>query len=103
MSPEERQGYIAEHEAWFAELAPRGVIAGGEELAYPSRVTTITTRRGEKLVSDGPFLETKDLLGGFIVLDVGSREEAVEIASSWPGLRKEGNTVEVVAGANRQP
>ena len=103
MTDEEQQAYVAEHEEWFAELGPRGVLVGGEELAYPGRSVTITAGRGERLITDGPYTETKDHLGGFIVLEVGSLQEAVEIATSWPSLGRAGNRVEILEGANRQP
>ena len=101
MTPEEQQAYVAEHETWFAEHGD--VLAGGEELAYPGRAATIVGGRGEKLITDGPYTETKDHLGGMIVLEVESFDRAVEVASSWPSLLREGNRVEILEGANRQP
>lgn len=101
MTEEQQRAFVAEHEAWFAELAPKGVIAGGEQLSWPRRAVSVTNRRGERLVTDGPFAETKDVLGGFIVLETDSWDAALEIASTWPSLRNEGNRVELVEGMQR--
>ena len=98
MSDEEQQAFIAEHEKWFAELGPQGVLAGGEQLSWPRQAATIENRRGERLITDGPYAETKDVLGGFVVLETDSWEEALDIAETWPSLRNEGNKVELVAG-----
>jgi hypothetical protein len=59
-----------------ASKGAAGRLAGGEELAYPPRTRTIR-RRG---MTDGPFAETKELLGGFIVLDVPDEATAVALA-----------------------
>ena len=48
-------------------------------------------------VTDGPFMETKEALGGFSVLDTDTIEEAIEIAKTWPGVDKGWITVEVRA------
>ncbi|MFQ5968226.1 MAG: YciI family protein [Acidimicrobiia bacterium] len=101
MSDEQQKAFIAEHEKWFAELAPRGVLAGGEELSWPRKAATIENRRGERMITDGPYAETKDLLGGFIVLETDSWDEALGIAGTWPSLQNEGNKVELVAGLER--
>jgi hypothetical protein len=98
MSAEEQSAYRAEHEAWFAELGPGGAIVAGEELSWPRQAATITSRRGERLVTDGPFPESKEVLGGFIVLDVPTWDEALAIASRWPSLDGDGNVVHLAAG-----
>jgi hypothetical protein len=48
-------------------------------------------------VTDGPFVETKEILGGFIVLDVADMDEATAIAAEWPSLRHPGSAVQVQA------
>ena len=65
---------------------------GGAELGEPRQARTV--RRGG-LVTDGPFAETKEHLGGFIVLEVPDLEAAIEVASGWPGLEWAGDGVEL--------
>ncbi len=89
MTPEERQLDVDRTIAWFRENASR--IVGGEELGYPRQARTVRQRG----VTDGPFIETKELLGGFIVLDVPDEATALEIAAAWPGLAWPGDAVEV--------
>jgi hypothetical protein len=93
-SDEERAAGIAEHEAWFGANA--GVIRGGHELAWPRRVGRIRADQQLKIM-DGPFAETKEALGGVIILEADSLEQAAGIAAGWPSLRLyPGASVEVV-------
>ena len=91
-TPEERRLEIERTIAWFREHGAAGRIVGGEELGEPRQARTV--RRGG-LVTDGPFAETKEHLGGFIVLEVPDLETAIEVASGWPGLDWAGDGVEL--------
>ncbi len=84
--------------AWFREHGAAGRIVGGEELGPPQAAKTVR-RSG---ASDGPFIETKEWLGGFIVLDVPDEATALEIAAGWPGLEWPGDAVEVRAVGDTQ-
>jgi hypothetical protein len=77
--------------AWFREHGQKGRIKGGEELGGPAGVKTVRRR----MVTDGPFIETKELLGGFIVIEVPDEATAIEVAAGWPGLEWEGDAVEL--------
>jgi hypothetical protein len=66
------------------ELAAAGELIVSEALADPSLTTRVSVRDGQTLTSDGPFAETKELLGGFFLLECQSRERAVEIAARVP-------------------
>ena len=66
------------------ELAAAGELIVSEALADPSLTTRVTVRDGQTLASDGPFAETKELLGGFFLLECESHERAVEIAARVP-------------------
>ena len=59
-------------------------LADGSETASSKAATTVRVRDGDAQVTDGPFAETKEQLGGFIVLDVASMDEAVELAARIP-------------------
>jgi hypothetical protein len=69
---------------WLDDLQARGIWVTGDQLAPPRRGRTVRVREGKKLVTDGPFAETKEVVGGFDILECGSLEEAVEIASEHP-------------------
>lgn len=88
-TPEERQAEVDRTIAWFREHGAH--IVGGEELGPPDGARTLRGRS----VSDGPFIETKELLGGFIVLDVPDEATAVATAQGWPALDWAGDAVEV--------
>ena len=66
------------------ELAAAGELIVSEALADPSLTTRVTVRDGQTLTSDGPFAETKELLGGFFLLECESHERVVEIAARVP-------------------
>jgi hypothetical protein len=78
----DREARYAEYRA-FGERAGTK-IAGGAELAPTRTATTVRVRDGEVTVSDGPFTETKEALGGFYVFDVDSLDEAAELATDIP-------------------
>jgi hypothetical protein len=78
---------------WLDDVQARGVWVTGDRLAPPRRARTIRVRDGEKIVTDGPFAETKEVVGGFDLIECGSVEEAVEIAAGHPVA--ESGTVEV--------
>ncbi len=69
---------------WLDDAQARGVWVTGDQLAPPRRARTVRVRGGKALVTDGPFAETKEAIGGFDILECGSLEEAVEIAAAHP-------------------
>jgi hypothetical protein len=69
---------------WLDDLQARGVWVTGDQLAPPRRAQSVRVRDGKAIVTDGPFAETKEAVGGFDILECGSLEEAVEIASGHP-------------------
>jgi len=69
---------------WIAEMERRGVRVQGQRLRPVSDATSVQVRDGEVLVSDGPFAETKEQIGGFDILDCADLDEAIEIASKHP-------------------
>ena len=75
------------YQAWAADLERRGVELGGERLRPVADATTVRVRDGETLVSDGPFAETKDFVGGFSIVECADLDEAIEIAAGHPYAR----------------
>jgi hypothetical protein len=69
---------------WVDDLQARGIWLTGDQLAPPRRARTVRVRDGKTSVTDGPFAETKEAVGGFDLLECESLDEAVEIAASHP-------------------
>ncbi|TDB90108.1 transcription initiation protein [Actinomadura sp. KC216] len=78
------------HRAWEADLRRRGAEIVGVRLRPVVDATTVTVRQGETLVSDGPFAETKDFVGGVVIVDCANLDEAIEIAAGHPYARRGG-------------
>jgi hypothetical protein len=88
------QGSEAEQQAemakWFAyteEMRSAGVTSGGDALQPTATATTVRDNGGEPLVTDGPFAETKEQLGGYYLLDVANLDEAIKWAAKCPGAK----------------
>jgi hypothetical protein len=69
---------------WLDDLQARGIWVTGDQLAPPRRAKSVRVRGGNALITDGPFAETKEAVGGFDIIECGSLEEAVEIAAGHP-------------------
>ena len=69
---------------WLDDLQKRGIWVLGDQLAPPRRGRSVRVRDGKTIVTDGPFAETKEAIGGFDIIEAGSLEEAVEIAAGHP-------------------
>jgi hypothetical protein len=78
---------LAESGPFAASLAAKGQLVLGQPLSLPSEAVTISMRGGRMSSTDGPFIETKELLGGFLLIDAADRDEAVHIASQIPFAR----------------
>ena len=72
------------HQAYSAELDRRGAKRGGARLRPVADATTVRVRNGETLVSDGPFAETKDFIGGIDIIECADLDEALELAARHP-------------------
>lgn len=70
--------------AWWGELSAKGKIVGGNELQGVETAKTIRIAGEKVTVTDGPFIESKEVIGGYGVLECESIEEAIEIAKTWP-------------------
>jgi hypothetical protein len=71
----------------FAEAArAAGVLVGGEELASTASATTVRVRDDQRLVTDGPYAEVKEALGGFFILDCASFDDALDWAARIPAV-----------------
>jgi hypothetical protein len=93
--PETRELFLGEGgkelmdelDAVMKELTASGELVGGEALADPSNTKTVLVRDDAPVISDGPFLESKEHFGGYLIVDCETQERAVEIAGRWPSAR----------------
>jgi hypothetical protein len=72
------------------ELSATGELVGGEGLADASQARSTHVRDGVVTVTDGPFLEAKEALAGYGIVDVATPERAEEIAARWPDAQRWG-------------
>jgi hypothetical protein len=94
MSPEERRAMVGQHIAYAAMLRERGAYVHGEALAGTESAAVVRPSENP-IVTDGPFAETKEAIGGFYVVDCASRDEALALAGKVPP--SPGAAVEVLA------
>ena len=96
-SPEQLQIWMKQTMDWIGGIAAQNKFSGGNGLPFDdSRVV-----HHNKVVTNGPFGEIKETIGGYIIVKADSVEEAVEFAKGSPVLQGEGNTVEVRKLAKR--
>jgi hypothetical protein len=84
MSPEQHQALFAAYQKYEADLKQAGVFLGGEPLKGSDQGVRISREGGKRKLLDGPFSESKEIIGGYFVLEVKSRDEAVEWAARCP-------------------
>lgn len=89
----EREAAIAEIGRWFEKNARAGAIVDGHRLAPEVKTVRLgkVRRRDRPLVSDGPFVEAKEGVGSYAIVEVSGEAEALDVAKSWPA----GGIVEV--------
>lgn len=87
--PADQGRAMTESYARFGEEGTRaGVILGGEGLQDASTATTVRVRDGERMVSDGPFIETKEALAGYYLVDCANLDEAIGWAEKIPAASR---------------
>jgi hypothetical protein len=82
---EDHAATLAAYGAFSAWLRDKGWMRAGDELHDTSQATSVQVRDGERLVTDGPFAETKEALGGSYLIEVDNLDDAIEAASRCPG------------------
>ena len=87
LSEEERNRVFGEVDALMEELNRSGEWVGGEALADSSNTKTVRVRDGVPAVTDGPFIESKEQLVGYCIVQCDTPERATEIAARWPDAR----------------
>ena len=79
---------------WFGAHAEK-ITDSGAELEPVNTATTVTYNGGAPVVTDGPFSEAKEVIGGFSVIEVEDLDAAIEMVKTWPMLELPGNSVEI--------
>ena len=87
LSPAEWQALRQETLDYVAGLRATGRLIDARPLQRADTALTVRIRDGKRLVSDGPFAETKEQIGGFFLLEADRLEEAIDIAARWPSAR----------------
>src|SRR4051794_2156968 len=91
LSPEEAAANMAGYEAFMQRVGDK--LLGGERLRPTSETTSVQVRDGKVLTTDGPFVESKEQMGGFFIVEAANLDEAIELAAAIPGA--EFGTIEV--------
>ncbi|HXZ64713.1 MAG TPA: YciI family protein [Streptosporangiaceae bacterium] len=92
LTAEERQAWSSEIFAWYEKQSGTGTLPdGGAQLQGPETARTLRATG----VTDGPFMETKEVLGGYSVLETDTYDQAVEISKTWPGVDRGLITIEL--------
>ncbi|GMW00128.1 MAG: hypothetical protein AMXMBFR84_12660 [Candidatus Hydrogenedentota bacterium] len=87
MPPEDAQKMMEECFAYDDELRRGGHFLGGEALDFANKAVTLSNKNGEIKITDGPFSETKEVLGGILLLEARDMNHAIELMSKHPGVK----------------
>jgi hypothetical protein len=91
----ERQAVMEGHGGFMDTIRESGELISTEALGDPSASAVVRVREGVPVVTDGPYLETKEYLGGYYLVDVESKERAYELAALIPDASVDGLGIEV--------
>jgi hypothetical protein len=81
--------------AWWEKHSQAGTIVHGAKLQPAATATTVRIKTDKPVVSDGPFVEAKEVLGGYGLIEVKDYDEALALAQTWPALQIDGESVEI--------
>ncbi len=87
LSPQEMEARDEAYRRYTRDIVDRGLMEAGEALQPTNTATTVRVRNGQTLVTDGPYAETKEALGGFYLVDCRDIDEALELAAAIPGAQ----------------
>jgi hypothetical protein len=87
LSEAESNKIFGEYMAYNKSVVDSGHYKGGNRLDSTSKAKTVRVRNGKRMVTDGPFAETKEQLGGYFLVEAKDEQEAIELAERIPGAR----------------
>jgi hypothetical protein len=86
LSPESMQAHMQKWMSWMKDLGEKGILVGGEPVQKTGKQITGT----KKVVTDGPFIEAKEIVGGYLIVNAKDIDAAVEISKGCPVLDLDG-------------
>ena len=87
MSEEQVNAVMGEYFAYSAAIRDEGIFVDGQPLQGADAARTVRVRNGERIVADGPFAETKEIVGGYYVVDCDTDDQAIDAAARIPSAR----------------
>jgi hypothetical protein len=93
-SPEQMQAWMKQTMDWIGGISAQNKFVSGTGLPFED-AAVVKAAKGGNVVTNGPFGDIKETIGGFIVVKAGSVEEAIEFAKGCPVLQGEGNSMEI--------
>jgi hypothetical protein len=87
LSEAEHQALFGAYQKYETDLRQAGVLLGGDPLQPSERGARISSEGGKRKILDGPFTESKEIIGGYVLIQVKSHEEALEWASRCPAAQ----------------
>jgi hypothetical protein len=87
LSTSEWQALRKETLDYVASLQKRGILIAANPLQSATTASTVRVRNGKRLITDGPFAETKEQIGGYFMIVAPTVDDAIEIAANWPSAR----------------
>lgn len=82
--PEKKEAFWAAFLPYLKAIKEAGILVGGAGLQSPDMATTVRLRDGQRLVQDGPYSDSKEQLGGFVMIDVPDLDAALDWAARYP-------------------
>src|SRR3954469_18181923 len=95
LTDQEKAAVFDGHHRFMETVRSSGELIITQGLVYPAQAAVVSVRNGQPVVTDGPFLEAKEYLGGFYLIDCENRERAIELAAQIPDAAIKGLGVEV--------
>jgi hypothetical protein len=87
MTASERDQLMAEYRSLSAQLKARGQYVAGSQLQPATTATTVRVQAGKRLLTDGPYAETREHLGGYYLIETKDLDEAIAVAEQIPSAR----------------
>jgi hypothetical protein len=91
LSPEQIEAHMKRWNEWIGSIAQKNILVGAQPLENGGKVLKGTSKK----LTDGPFMEGKEILGGYVLLKAATIEEATKIAEGCPNLEAETGSVEI--------
>jgi hypothetical protein len=95
LTPEDGQQIMKEYFDFTQAIVDSKEMVAGDPLQGVETATTVRVRDGERITTDGPFAETREVLGGYYIVDVPDLDRAIELAGNLPGARRGLDSIEV--------